>query len=78
MKNASRRIAIVALSVVLGVAFLWAVGALYFDGPSKAVALSQLVLVPGSLCFLGTWRRRLGIFGLWFAIVLGWWLSLRP
>ena len=66
------------LVVVILIALAWAYGALHFDGPSKALALAQLVAILAVFVFVKGWWRKLAIFGGWFAIVLGWWLSLKP
>lgn len=64
--------------IVLALAFLWAVGALYFDGPSRVLALFCLVAVPGAVIALRPWRLKFAVPGLIVGLVLGWWFSLRP
>jgi hypothetical protein len=66
------------LALVILPALAWAYGALHFDGPSKALALAQLVSMLAVLVFVKPWCRKVIIFGVWFAIVLGWWLMLKP
>ncbi len=69
---------IILLSVVVLIAFAWAYGALHFDGPSKSIAVVQALAIVAIMAFAKGWGRRLAIFGAWFAIVLVWWLSLKP
>ncbi|MEO5917277.1 MAG: DUF4105 domain-containing protein [Luteolibacter sp.] len=66
------------VAVVIVIALAWAYGALHFDGPSKALAMVQVVAILAVFIFVKRWCRKLSIFGLWFAIVLAWWLSLKP
>ncbi len=66
------------LALVILIALAWAYGALHFDGPSKALAVVQLVAMLAVLVLVKPWCRKVIIFGVWFAIVLGWWLMLKP
>jgi Domain of unknown function (DUF4105) len=63
---------------VILIAWAWAYGALHYDGPSKWLALAQAAAILAVFVFVKCWWRKLAIFGAWFAIVLAWWLSLKP
>jgi hypothetical protein len=61
---------------------LWAVGAIYYDFPWESVrgvaALVLAVALLGGMIWLRGARRKLAwVFSL-FAVVLGWWLTLKP
>ena len=65
--------------VVLGLPVLaWAFGALYFDGPSRtlawALAAANLIVI----IFVRPWLRKIGVLAVGFAVVLAWWLTLKP
>lgn len=65
--------------VALGCA-AWAFGALHYDFPvaKSAVAWAFVVTVIAALCFVrGAWRK-LGVIFAAFALVLAWWLTLKP
>ncbi|MES2922652.1 MAG: DUF4105 domain-containing protein [Verrucomicrobiota bacterium] len=66
------------LALVILIALAWAYGALHYDGPSKWLAVAQVVAILAVFVFVKRWGRKLAIFGAWFAIVLAWWLSLKP
>ena len=82
MVSLARKAGFFCAYALTALAAAWAVGALYFDLPwpslrvAAAVILglafaSALVFVPGRL-------RRLGVILASFAVVLLWWLSLKP
>ena len=82
MVSLARKAGFFCAYALTALAAVWAVGALYFDLPwpslrvAAAVILglafaSALVFVPGRL-------RRLGVILASFAVVLLWWLSLKP
>lgn len=62
--------------VLMGCA--WAYGALYYDGPSKLLAAAQVVAVLAVAVFVRPCRRKLAVIGIGFAIVVAWWLTLKP
>jgi hypothetical protein len=64
------------LVVLAGVA--WAFGALYYDGPSRLLAAANAVGMLAVFGFVRPCRRKLAVFGIWFGVVLGWWLTLKP
>lgn len=66
------------LALTLLIASAWAFGALYFDGPSTLLAIAQIIMIPAALAFIRPWKWKLGAFAVWFAIVLAWWLTLKP
>ena len=77
-----RKITYVGAYGLGAIAALWAVGALYYDFPWPALRgaasiilllafVSALIFIPGRL-------RRLGVIFAGFAMVLAWWLSLKP
>jgi hypothetical protein len=76
-----------AISLTLGWLLLlgataWAVGALYFDSPftslRKPLALLYGVAMLGTLVFLRKRGRGMAIVAICFAVVLAWWLTLKP
>ena len=69
---------ILLLAVVLLIAFAWACGALYYDGPGKVFAAINAIAIPAVFLIAKNWRLKMGIFVAWFALVLGWWLTLKP
>lgn len=74
----ARLAGIVLLSLVILIAFAWAFGALWYDGPGKAFAVLIALAVPAIFVFVKRWRLKLAAFAGWFAVVLGWWLTLTP
>lgn len=68
--------ALLVLVILAGSA--WAFGALYHDGPSKLLAAVQVVAILAVFVQVRPYRRKFGIFGIWFAVVLAWWLMLKP
>ena len=73
-----RLIGILLLALAMAGALAWAVGALHYDGPGTWFTALNLVALAAALFLARRWRIRLGIFAGWFAIVLGWWLTIRP
>jgi hypothetical protein len=78
LKKILRRAGIGLLAVVLLLAFAWAFGALHFDGPAPWFALANAVAIAALCLRVKPWRRKLAVFAAWFALVLGWWLTLKP
>jgi hypothetical protein len=66
------------LALITSLAGVWAFGALYYDGPARWLAAAQVVIILALLVLVPRWRRKLAIFGGWFALVLTWWLTLKP
>ena len=66
------------LGLIMLIAFAWAFGALWYDGFGKAFAILNALAVPALFIFVKPWRVKLGIFAGWFALILGWWLTLAP
>ena len=73
-----RKIRHVLLIAIIFPAFVWIYGALYFDGVSKELAAVQAVIMLGIWIFVKSCSRKLWIFSIWFAVVLVWWISLKP
>lgn len=69
---------LVTLCLVVLLSYLWALGALWFDGPGKTFTIIQAVALPVVCCLVRPWRKKIIIFGSWFAIILIAWLCLRP
>jgi len=69
---------LVTLCLVVLLCYLWALGALWFDGPGKTFAIIQAVALPVVCCLVRPWRKKIIIFSSWFAIILIAWLCLRP
>jgi hypothetical protein len=73
------RMLLLGLLVLAGIpAILWTFGALYYDGPAKALAWGCVAALLFLLVFVKPWWKRLGIVVAWFVIVLAWWLMLKP
>lgn len=68
----------VLLAILVLLALAWAFGALCYDGPATWLAVLQVVAIIAVFFLVRGWRRKLGIFGVWFAVVVVWWLSLKP
>ena len=68
----------VLLVLLMAIGFAWAFGALYYDGPSKWFAAAQGIGMLAVFIFVRSCWRKLGVFGIWFTVVLGWWLTLKP
>jgi len=66
------------LEFVLLLAIAWACGALYFDGPAKALAAILAIAMLAVLFLVKSRLRKFFIFGGCFAVVLAWWLTLKP
>jgi len=73
-----RWLSIAILAVVVLLAFAWAFGAIYYDGPARWLAAAQAVAVLAMLIFVPRWWFKLAVFGAWFTLVLTWWLMLKP
>lgn len=79
MKKFLRIGGILLLGFVVLISLAWACGALSFDGPGKLFAVANgLALLAMFLFLKKNMRVKLGIFAAWFALVLGWWLNLKP
>jgi hypothetical protein len=73
-----RWLGITILALVILLASAWAFGALSYDGPSPWLAVVQALAILAVFLFVPRWKRKLGIFGVWFVIVLAWWFTLKP
>lgn len=73
-----RCLASACLALVVLLAFAWASGAVYFDGPARWLAAAQALAVLAVFALVPRWWRKLAVFGVWFALVLTWWLALKP
>lgn len=69
---------IMLLGLVMFIAFAWAFGALWYDGPGRIFAAMNALAISAACIFVKAWRGKLIVFTSWFVIVLGWWLSLKP
>jgi hypothetical protein len=70
-------IRLLLLPLAVGLAVLWAVAALWFDGtvlPAAAFAITAVAVVVAIRPF----HRALVVLGALVAVVLSWWLSLTP
>jgi hypothetical protein len=66
------------LALALVLAWAWACGALYYDGPAKSLAPAAAVAALATVAFVRPWRRTLALLTGGFALVLAWWLTLQP
>ncbi|MEC5384914.1 DUF4105 domain-containing protein [Uliginosibacterium sp. H3] len=57
---------------------LWACAALWYDSPLPLLAAAYALVVPALLVFVRPFRRGVLAVLLLFAVVLVWWLSLKP
>jgi hypothetical protein len=69
---------LIALSLLLLASYLWAIGALWYDGLGKTFAIIQAVALPIALYLLKPRRKKIILFSAWFAVILIAWLCLRP
>jgi hypothetical protein len=67
---------LLGIAILIGVA--WASGALYYDGPAKICGLLPIVVAAAILALIRPWLRKLAALGVGFALVLAWWLTLKP
>jgi hypothetical protein len=74
----ARFLGISLLAAVILIAFAWAFGALWYDGPGKLFAAANALAIGAAFVFVKTWRFKLAVFAGWFVLVLGWWLALSP
>lgn len=73
-----RPIGIIVLCLVMLIAFAWAIGALYYDGNSAALAAFNAIAVLVGFFWVKPWNKKLVAFATWFALILGCWLCQRP
>lgn len=70
------------LGIVLLVATLWAMAALHFDVRIPWLRMPLIILYALALVtvwiFVKGWWRKIGLTVVGFALVLGWWLTLKP
>jgi len=71
------------VSLILGLASLWAAAALWIDGPESRVLAGTLaggvvLIAVIAAVLVRPWRRAALVAFLPFAMVLGWWLMLPP
>lgn len=57
---------------------LWTFGALYYDGPAKALAWGWVAAVLLLLVFVKPWWKKFGIIAACFVMILAWWFTLKP
>lgn len=74
----ARLAGILFLGLAMFIAFAWAFGALWYDGPGKAFAVLNALAIPALFVFVKRWRLKLAAFAGWFVVVLGCWLTLAP
>lgn len=77
-----RKIVVVLLTIIAVLVTAWAAAALFFDSPYPALrpvlAIVYLVVVVGALLLLRRGHAGLVIAWAGFAIVVFWWLSIKP
>jgi hypothetical protein len=73
-----RRLGIILLGLVMLIAFAWAFGALWYDGPGKLFAGLNAVAVIAAFFYLKPWKKKLIAFAAWFAVILICWQFQRP
>jgi hypothetical protein len=82
MKRLGRWVGGLLFAIVGLIAAAWAFGAVWFDGPfgagNKIAAALLAIAFVVVLLFVRPFWRKLGIFVVFFAGVLIWWLSIKP
>src|SRR6201999_650730 len=77
-----KKLFFIAITVVLGLATLWAAAALYFDFPMQALripaAIVYLLAVAAVYFLLPPERPRILASSFLFVVVLLWWITIRP
>jgi hypothetical protein len=73
-----RFIGITLLALLVLLMFLWAIGAIYYDGPFRAFAWVNAIAVIAGFRYLKSWKHKLMAFTAWFGIVLVAWHWQRP
>lgn len=71
------------LTPMAALAFLWALAAIWIDGPESRALAGGFAVAFSTAAFVvffvvRPWLRALGAFSVLFAVVLGWWLTLTP
>ena len=66
------------IAIVVLTLFAWECGALYYDGPSAWLVIVQAGALIAVFAWVRPWRRSLGVFGAWFALLLVWWFLQKP
>ena len=78
LKKVLRFAGVALLAIVVLLAFAWTYGALHYDGPAAWFAILNVVAILAVFVLVKKWPVKLGVFAAWFALVLGWWLTLKP
>ena len=82
MRRAIRFVCLAVAGLVLLLATVWAMGALYFDLPVRSLRAPLAIVYGGAmLATLILVRKRvlgLAVVAICFAVVLAWWLTLKP
>lgn len=73
-----RFIGYTALALLLIPLYLWAIGAIYYDGNSPALAGCTAVAVIVGFFYVKPWKKKLIAFTVWFSLILLCWLFQKP
>ena len=72
----------ILFSIVALIAATWAFGAAWFDAPfgnqNRVAAILVAILFAIVLLMVRPFRRKITVFALLFAGILGWWLAIKP
>ena len=82
MRKTFRLVCFAVVGLILLLATVWAMGALYFDLPVRSLRAPFAIIYGGAMFALFILVRKSGwgmaIVGICFAGVLAWWLTLQP
>lgn len=82
MRRAIRFVCFAVVGLVLGLATVWAMGALYFDLPVRSLRAPLALIYGGAmlamLILVKKRARGMALVAVCFAVVLAWWLTLKP
>ncbi len=73
-----RFIGYTALALLLIPLYLWAIGAIYYDANSPALAGCTAVAVIVGFFYVKPWKKKLIAFTAWFLLILTCWLFQKP
>jgi hypothetical protein len=82
MRRTIRFVYLAVAGLILLLATVWAMGALYYDLPFRSLraplAIIYGIAMVATITFVRRRGRGMGIVAVGFAVVLAWWLTLKP